>query len=185
MLKHLKKYVKTDVAFEQLNKDWLEGFKTYLAKETRTPANKPLSQNSQSAYYNKIRAALKQAVNDGILQKNPASEVVSVKPGEAERSFLTYDELQGMVKADCDFPLLKNAFLFSALTGLRWSDIEKLTWAEIQHSKELDNYIRFRQKKTKDVETLPVSAQAIQLLGERGKPADRVFQGLSIVLGIT
>lgn len=178
MLKHLKKYVKTDVVFEQLNKDWLEGFKTYLAKEARTPANKSLAQNSQSAYYNKIRAALKQAVKDGILQRNPATEVVSVKPGEAERSFLTYDELQAMVKTDCDFPLLKNAFIFSALTGLRWSDIEKLTWAEVQHSKELGNYIRFRQKKTKDVETLPVSEQAIQLLGEKRKHTDKVFDGL-------
>ncbi len=178
MFKHLKKYVKTDVVFEQLNKDWLEGFKIYLAKEARTPANKPLAQNSQSAYYNKIRAALKQAVKDGILQKNPANEVASVKPGEAERSFLTYDELQAMVKADCDFPLLKSAFLFSALTGLRWSDIEKLTWAEVQQSKELGNYIRFRQKKTKDVETLPVSEQAIQLLGDRGKATERVFDGL-------
>src|SRR5690606_5467487 len=105
--------------------------KTYLTKEARTPAGKPLAQNSQSAYYNKMRAALKQAVKDGILQKSPAAEVESVKPGETERSFLTYDELQAMAKADCDFPILKRAFLFSALTGLRWSDVEKLTWIEV------------------------------------------------------
>ena len=49
MLKHLKKYVKTDVVFEQVDKNWLEGFKMYLTKEARTPSNKPLAQNSQSA----------------------------------------------------------------------------------------------------------------------------------------
>lgn len=178
MLKHLKKFVKTDVAFEQVNKHWVEDFKTYLTKDARTPANKPLAQNSQSAYYNKINAAMKQAVKDGILQKNPASEVVSVKSAETERSFLTYDELQAMAKTDCDFPLLKSAFIFSALTGLRWSDVEKLTWAEIQHSKEMGHYIRFRQKKTGDTETLPVSEQAIELLGERGIPTEKVFQNL-------
>jgi len=178
MLKHLKKFVKTDVVFDQVNKKWVEDFKTYLSKEARTPAKKPLAQNSQSAYYNKIRAALKQAVKDGILQKNPASEVISVKPGDAERSFLTLEELQSMAKIDCDFPLLKRAFIFSALTGLRWSDIEKLTWAEVQSSNQMGHYIRFRQKKTRDTETLPVSERAIELLGERGKPEERVFDGL-------
>jgi integrase len=178
MLKHLKKFVKTDVSFEQVDKHWVEDFKTYLTKDARTPSGKPLAQNSQSAYYNKIRAALKQTVKDGILQKSPASEVVSVKPGDAERSFLTYEELNAMVKTDCDFPLLKSAFIFSALTGLRWSDIVKLIWEEVQSSKELGNYIRFRQKKTKDSETLPISEQASQLLGERSTPEARVFEGL-------
>jgi integrase len=178
MLKHLKTYVKTDVTFEQLNKTWLEGFKNYLTKTARTPSDKALAQNSQSAYYNKMRAALKQAVKDGILQHNPASEVESVKPTEVEKSFLTYEELQSMAKAECDFPILKNAFLFSALTGLRWSDVEKLTWAEVQHSKEIGFYIRYRQKKTKDIETLPVSDQAVELLGPRRAPEEKAFENL-------
>ncbi|MEZ4856754.1 MAG: site-specific integrase [Gelidibacter sp.] len=69
-------------------------------------------------------------------------------------------------------------FIFSALTGLRWSDIEKLLWSEIQHSKEMGYYIRFRQKKTKGAETLPISEQARELLGEAGKPEAKVFEGL-------
>lgn len=178
MLKHLKKYVIDDVSFGELDKSWLEKFKNYLSKEAKTPAGKSLAQNSQSAYYNKIRAALKQAVKDGVLHKSPADEVDSVKPGDTERSFLTYEELQAMADTTCDLPVLKSAFLFSSLTGLRWSDIEKLTWSEVQHSKELGNYIRFRQKKTKSTETLPVSEQAIHLLGLRREQEDQVFHGL-------
>jgi integrase len=74
--------------------------------------------------------------------------------------------------------LLKKAFIFSALTGLRWSDIEKLIWSEIQHSKEMGYYIRFRQKKTKGAETLPISEQARELLGEKGEQNDQIFKGL-------
>ncbi|HQR92212.1 MAG: recombinase [Bacteroidetes bacterium 24-39-8] len=177
MFKHLKKYVKTDVTFNQINKQWLEGFKDYL-HVAKTPADKLLSQNSQLAYYSKLCAALKQAYRDGIIQKNPAEVVAGLKAGETERSFLTYDELQAMFKADCDFPILKQAFIFSALSGLRWSDVEKLTWVEVQHSKEMGYYIRFRQKKTKDTETLPISDQAYQLLGERRNLEDQVFEGL-------
>lgn len=101
-----------------------------------------------------------------------------IKPGEPEREFLTYEELQAVAKAECEIPLLKTAFLFSAMTGLRWSDVQKLVWSEVQHSKEVGYYIRFRQKKTKGAETLPTSEQAFGLLGERGNPEDRVFIGL-------
>ena len=64
------------------------------------------------------------------------------------------------------------------MTGLRWSDINKLVWAEVQHSKEVGYYICFRQQKTKRVETLPISEQAFSLLGERGVEEERIFIGL-------
>ncbi|MBC8315666.1 MAG: site-specific integrase [Bacteroidetes bacterium] len=177
-LKHLKKFVKFDITFEQINKRWLEDFKEFLQKEARTPANTNLSQNSQSSYYNKVRAALREAFKEGIIQRNPAEEIAGVKAGEPQREFLTLDELQALAHAECEIPIMKQAFLFSALTGLRWSDIQKLTWDEVQHSREIGNYIRFIQKKTKGTETLPISEQALQLLGERSSPSNKVFSGL-------
>jgi hypothetical protein len=68
---------------------------------------------------------------------------------------LTLEELQAAAKVECEMPVLKNAFIFSALSGLRWSDIEKLVWSEVQHSEQSGYYIRFRQKKTKGAETCP------------------------------
>lgn len=177
-LKHLRKYVKMDVTFAQIDKRWIEGFKEYLGREARTPSNQPLSQNSQSSYFNKIRASLREAFKEGIIQHNPSEQVDGIKPGEPEREFLTYDELQAAAKAECEIPILKRAFLFSCLTGLRWSDVQKLLWSEVQHSKEIGHYIRFHQKKTKGAETQPMSEQAFNLLGERGLPEERVFVGL-------
>ena len=177
-LKHLKKFAKLDIVFTQIDKRWLESFKEYLQKEARTPSNKLLSQNSASSYYNKIRAALREAYKEGLLQRNPADETEGIRPGESEREFLTYDELQAAAKEECEIPILKRAFLFSSLTGLRWSDIQKLVWAEVQHSKEIGSYIRFRQKKTKGAETLPISEQSFQMLGDRGPAEDKVFIGL-------
>jgi integrase len=177
-LKHLRKFDKSDSMFSQIDRRWLESFKHYLEKEARTPADKPLSPNSQHSYYNKIRAALREAHKEGIIQKNPAFETEGIKPGDTEREFLTYDELQAMVKANCEIEILKKAFLFSALTGLRWSDIQKLVWSEVQQSKESGYYLRFKQKKTKGSETLPISTQAFNLLGDRETPDKRVFHAL-------
>ena len=177
-LKHLKKFTKFDVTWEQIDKRWLEDLKEYFMKTALTPSKQPLTQNSASSYYNKVKAAIRQAFKEGIINKNPADQTEGIKPGEPEREFLTLDELQAIVKYDCEIPILKTAFLFSALTGLRWSDIFKLKWSEIQNSKEIGYYIRFTQKKTKGAETLPIAEQAYNLLGERGNKNDSVFVGL-------
>src|SRR5690606_10239252 len=68
---------------------------------------------------------------------------------------------------------------FSALTGLRFSDIQKLTWGEIRHIKGKGYQIRYRQKKTNGEETLWIPDQAYELLGKTGMSTDEVFEGLT------
>ncbi len=178
MLKHLKDFIPMDITFAQVDRQFVQEFKYYLDKEAKTKSEQGLSQNSKYSYFNKFRAALKQAVKDGILHHNPAEGVEAFKQGEPEREFLTLEELQAAVGTECEIPQLKTAFIFSCLTGLRWSDIQKLVWSEVQHSNSMGYYIRFRQKKTKGAETLPISEQAFGLLGERNEPEERVFKGL-------
>lgn len=176
-LKHLQEFAKFDITFKEIDKTWLEDFKFFLKNTARTKNKKHLLQNSQSSYYSKVTAALKEAVKAGIIQTNPANQVDCIKPDDTSREFLTFEELQAAAKIECELPILKQAFIFSALSGLRWSDIKKLLWSEIQSSGD-DYYIRFRQKKTKGSETLPISKQAYDLLGERGKSEDEIFEDL-------
>lgn len=178
MIKHMKAFIPQDISFEFVNREFVQDFKEYLDKKATGHGIQKLSQNSKYSYFNKLRAALKQAVKDGIIPHNPAEGVEAFKQGEPEREFLTLEELQAVVKAECEIPQLKTAFIFSCLTGLRWSDINKLLWSEVQHSNDMGYYIRFRQKKTKGAETLPISEQAFGLLGERQGKDERVFKGL-------
>lgn len=178
MLVYLERHVPTGTTFERLDRDFVIGFREYLNTEAKTKSNKLLSQNSKHSYFNKFRAGIKQAHKDGIIPINPADSVEGIKQGEPEREFLTLEELQAVAKEECEIPRLKDAFLFSCLSGLRWSDVNKLTWKEVQHSNEIGYYIRFTQKKTKGVETLPISEQAYEYLGEPQDKDDRVFVGL-------
>ncbi len=177
-IKHLRKFTPKDIPFAQLDRKFVEDFKEYLSKKARTPSNKPLSENSASSYFNKFKAALKQAVKDGIIRTNPSENVDGLPQGDSEREYLTFEELQNVLKYECEIPILKTAFIFACLTGLRWSDINKLVWSEIQQSEENKWQIRFRQKKTKSTETLPISEDAIKLLGQRGNNEELVFKGL-------
>ena len=152
-IKHLKKYCPRDIQFSQINKAFVDGFRDYLLKEASTKTKKAISTNTKYSYLNKFRAALKQAVRDGILKTNPAEMVESLPQGEPVREFLTLDELKTLAKTECKNELMKKAFIFACLTGLRFRDIQKLKWSEMQQFAGLGHYIGFVQQKTKGSET--------------------------------
>lgn len=76
-LNHLKKFSKANVKFSEIDREWLEALKDYLMHDAKTKNDKNLAKNSCVSYFNKVRAALKQAVKDGIMTKNPAREVIA------------------------------------------------------------------------------------------------------------
>lgn len=179
-LKYLEAFTNGSLKFANLNEKFCNDFKDYLLTTKSNKSSKTsLSQNSAVSYYNKVKAALKQAYKDGYLQIDLNAKVEAIKPAETRRNFLTIGELNNLVKTDCNNPLLKRAALFSALTGMRFSDIQKLVWNEIHYSVEYGYSIHFTQQKTKGVEVLPISQQAYGLLGERTEPSDKVFKGLT------
>jgi integrase len=167
-----KKFVDVDETFCSDFKDHLLTSKSNRSKKTR------LSQNSAFSYFNKFKAALKQAYKDGYFQFDLNARIGSIKPAETRREFLTVDELNQLIKTECQNPILKNAALFSALTGLRFSDIAKMVWREIEFVKNNGYFIKYTQQKTGGIETMPISEQAYQLLGSKGKPNDKVFADL-------
>jgi len=176
-LKHLLKYCKATTTFRNIDKNFVVGFKDYLKTKARTKSNAPLSQNSQNSYFLKFKACFNHAFENRVIPFNPAQAVKPPKPEDPKREYLTLEEVKALVKAECKYPVLKRAFLFSCLTGLRWSDINNLTWSQLQNIKE--NYrIVFRQKKTRGMEYLDISGQAKELMGPEGKSAERVFLGL-------
>ncbi|MEK6478144.1 site-specific integrase [Catalinimonas sp. 4WD22] len=175
--KHLKNYASDNLTFNDVTSEWVKGFRDYLLNSPIGRGGAKLSKNSAYAYYGKFKAFLNQSQLDGLIQENPADKVESIKQPETKREFLTLDELQKLVHTECKVPELKKAFLFSALTGLRWSDIEKLTWSEIRKDRE-KHYIVFEQKKTAAQEVLPITQQARDILGAAGENDSKVFEHL-------
>jgi integrase len=177
---YLQQFTGGKLQFADLNVSFCEQFKEYLLTTKSKKSSKvTLSRNSVVSYFNKLKAALKQAFKDGYLQTDLNAKVEAVQPEETQRNFLTLEELNSLVKTDCQSPLLKRAALFSALTGLRFSDIQNLTWSELEYIEGNGYFIRFKQQKTKGVEMMPISEQAYSLLGEAGEPANKVFDGLT------
>lgn len=178
-LKYLETFSKGKLKFADLNESTIEHFKEYLLSTKSNKSDKTtLSQNSAVSYFNKLKAALKQAYKDGLLQTDLNSRIEPIKTAETRREYMTIEELNRLVKTPCNNELLKRAALFSALTGLRFSDIKKLVWSEIEFIEGQGYFLNFSQQKTKGVEVLPISEQAHSLCGTPGKPTANVFEGL-------
>ncbi len=181
---HLEKYCPEHTIFNDIDVDFIKGYKKYLDTVAVTKSEKKLSQNTKHTYFNKFKACLRAAFDEGYLKENLVKKVKGFTMAESTREYLTSHELQNLAKTECRFPKLKPAFLFSVLTGMRWSDINKLKWKEVRDegNDHLGNpmyRVVFKQKKTAGAEYLYISRQARDLLGERQKSEDRVFKGLS------
>jgi integrase len=179
-LKYLEAFTNGSIKFADLNTEFLEDFKGYLLSTKSTRSDKAtLSNNTAAVYFNKVKAALRQAQKEGILETDLNGKVEAIKERETRRNHLTLEELNRLVQTPCNNPLIKLAALFSALTGLRFSDIAKLTWGEVEFKKGIGYQLNFTQQKTTGVETHPISEQAYQLLGEPGERKAKVFEGLT------
>ena len=183
-LNYLDTFTNGSLKFDELNETFLEEFKEHLLTTKSNRSQKAtLSQNSAVSYFNKVKAALKQAYKDGILQHDLNAKVKTIKPAETRREYLTIEELNRLVKTPCNNVLLKRAALFSSLTGLRFSDIQKMTWGELEFIDEQGCFLNYSQQKTKGVEVLPISEQAYSFLEGKENPKDMpqdktVFEGL-------
>lgn len=178
-LNYLEGFTGGKLLFSDLNEHVCNEFKEYLqTTNTRRSTKRNLSPNAVVSYFSKFRVALKQAYKDGYLEVDVNSKLTNPRPEETQREYLTLEELNQLAKTECPLPNLKEAAIFSALTGLRFSDIAKLTWGEVNYSSGTGYYLQYRQQKTKGVETLPISEQAFQLLGTRQESDAKVFEGL-------
>ena len=176
-LSYLEKFTNGNLKLKDITGSFCQEYKGYLLN-AKAKNDKPIAQNTAELYFTKFRATVRKAYEAGKLELNVAEKMENIKKAETKRNFVTLEELNALVQAPCKLPILKTAALFSALTGLRYSDIEKMVWGEVQYIKGQGYFIHFKQKKTKGVEILPIPDQAYTLLGDPDEPTERVFKGL-------
>jgi integrase len=186
-LKYLEGYCNPGTTFRDTTPQWVQGFKDYLDKADVKPGSKSpggsataakLAPGTKESYFTKLRACFNQAVEEGIIMQNPMHGIVNFKAEEHERVYLTLEEVKAMAATECKSQALKRAFMFSCLTGLRKSDIEKMTWAEVRQEGAFTRIV-FRQKKTGGQEYIDINPQAVEYMGQRRNPTDRVFEGFA------
>ena len=165
------------IAFRDVDKEFLSEFTDYLRQMPKASkygvlkTGGRLSANSVVSYYGTLRTAINRAYKEGIITVNPTKEfdfASKVRQEPSRREYLTLDELKTLINTECRHEIVKRAFLFSCLCGLRVSDIRKLRWCDLQRSSGRVR-IEITMQKTKEPLYLPISDEALKWLPERGE----------------
>ena len=168
------------IAFRDVDKEFLSEFTDYLRQMPKASkygvlkTGGRLSANSVVSYYGTLRTAINRAYKEGIITVNPTKEfdfASKVRQEPSRREYLTIDELKTLINTECRHEIVKRAFLFSCLCGLRVSDIRKLRWCDLQRSGGRVR-IEITMQKTKEPLYLPISDEALKWLPERGEAND-------------
>lgn len=167
LYKHLQHIAPAALKFKQIDYPFLRKFIDYLQ-------SKELNPNSIRKYVESFKSVWLEAMRFEITQRNPFDKLPNIKKTDVQRDFLEEHELQMLIKSDYVWNKdCKNAFLFSCFTGLRYSDLQKLTWAEVENGR-----IRVRVQKTQNYLENELTAPAKKLLETLERTADKVFPTL-------
>lgn len=169
-------YKHNDITLEEVNKEFCLKFIHYLDTCTNK-WGQPFAQGSKNKYLSKFSSALQRAVRKGYIASNPTSLLdpdERIATAKTQREYLSEEELSRLVKTECPNAKVKQAFLFSCLCGLRWSDITTLEWSHV-FLNEKTHRIEKRMVKTQELIYLPLSKDAEALLPKKNDKSNLVF----------
>lgn len=167
-----------DLIFNDLDEFLCEDYKNFLMGGPGiSRRGRAISRNTAANYFAKFRNAIKRAYKQGLITIDLHSQVDPIKLKETHREQLELEEFQQLVNTDAKSDLIKRAAIFAGLTGLRFSDVRTLMWSEVRGT--AGKYqLQFTQEKTEGAEILPISDQAVQVLGKRGEGNQHAFPNL-------
>ncbi|HEY0743036.1 MAG TPA: site-specific integrase [Chryseosolibacter sp.] len=171
-LKHLENFTGGEIQFNHLTKDWLAELTTYLKTTNGLRCEKTLSANSANTYFKVILVVAKEAADQRLIDHATISELAVMPRTKADLNYLNLNELNRLASTEIKHAVLKNAFLFSCLTGLGWREIDELKWHHIQ---SVDRIWHVIIKKDEGEICVPLNEQAVSLLGTFGKGDAKVF----------
>lgn len=159
-----------DIYLSEVNKEYLQGFIKFLSKYVGS-FGKVIRGTTQQRRFASLCTVLNRAKRDGLIGVNPVEYIdqrEKPKREAVERGYLTADEVRKLSETTIRRGSVKRAFLFSCFCGLRLSDIRALKWTEIQDTGNGLQIVK-KQAKTGEVVRVPLSANAVKWLPERGK----------------
>ena len=170
------------IHLSEIDKPFILSFIDWMRNTYRFAQDRQLSPKTMKNRCITLNMALNEAKRDGLIAQNPFRLIdpsEKVKATQAKREYLTIDEVKRMAEASCPDLASKRAFLFACFTGLRLSDVMKLTWSNICFDGE-PPYLSVMMTKTDKPVIIPLSKQAMRWIPEQtGTNEDaRVFEDL-------
>ena len=154
LLHHIDIFKTAQIKISFIDANWIKAFVSYLKNDAKNRnakhKEKHLTQNTIHRMFEVLEIVFSKAQKDGIINQSPFDEISTKerpKRNREAREYLTTDEVRRLMQTDCSNTQVKNAFLLSVFTGLRWSDITRLTWQDLKEDAN-GKYFHIQMKKT-------------------------------------
>lgn len=162
-LKYLDKYeYNPNLTTRDITHEFAKGFKKYLEEN--------LNGETPNNYFQKFIKLCNEATEEGLFRKSPTKGINNKRPEGLKKDILSMEEIARLREAECLHPEVRRAFMLSLNTGLRWVDVKKLCWGDID-----GDMIRIIQSKTSRQVIVYLNKTAKAILQSRGKRDERVF----------
>lgn len=148
-LNHLKDFLRIrynvkDMPFQSLTPSFVSSYDLYLRADLK------MSHNTIVNIVANLRSVIKSALNDGLLRQDPFIGY-TFEYSQTIPRFLSEKELKLMMKTQLpksNLNLVRDVFLFSAFTGISFSDIRNLTEKNLAQAENGTWWIHSARQKT-------------------------------------
>lgn len=171
LIRHLELFNAKQVTLKEVTPAFLRKFLEYLRGDGANKYGGRLCQETIYTYFTILSILMNKAVRLDLIASNPFHKLSQAEKPQRrtkKKEYLTLDEVKRMSVAECDDWRVKYAFLFCCFTGLRYVDVSRLKWKHIAEVGKGEYQIELVQQKTKEPVYIPLSANALKWLPERG-----------------
>ncbi len=159
-------YADSKMLVDDIDENWVRGLFDFMRAKKKSDGETPrYAPRTIKVYAGTLKVMIRRAMKDGLIASYPFGNLKLDGKAVREIVYLTIGEIKAMGEATCCDPELKRAFLFSCLTGLRYSDTINMEWGMIS---DMDGTMRvtFRQQKTSGIEYLDINEQAAEIVND-------------------
>lgn len=181
---HLEKFFEqkkwSDILIENVNYKFISDFDQYLLSQRVKNDKNNMQRNTVNKHHSRLRTILIRAMKEGYIYKNPYMDF-KLKRVPSNRTYLSDVELQKLIAhnlGDNDsLKRVRDIFIFSVYTGLRFEDAQQLTMDRIEKDKENNYTLRIAQEKTNEPLSVPLLRPAIDIITKyENSPERKIFK---------
>jgi integrase/recombinase XerD len=167
-----------DFPVESINFSFLSDFDLFLRKQKINGSERGLERNTVNKHHSRLRTVLIRAMREGHIMKNPYVDF-KLKKHPSKRTFLSEEELEKLTKHSLggneSLIKVRDIFIFSVYTGLRFEDAQLLTTDKITTDKDGNYKLQIDQEKTNEPLMIPLFESAIKILKKYDNTPERVI----------
>jgi integrase/recombinase XerD len=170
---HIEKFLEDrkqkELPISKIDFKFIMDFDMHLLMQETTRTGNTLQRNTVNKHHARLKTVLIRAMKENLLAKNPYIDF-KIKHTPSNRTFLTQEELDKISKYSFShnktLDKVKDIFLFSVYTGLRFVDAQNLRTDQVVQDKAGDYCIDTVQDKTQQPILIPVLKPAVDILNK-------------------